>query len=71
MILELWQLKVKRSLDIKLIHVAGTWRIANAIDGLTWGEVVMDKIWSPENLQVLLHLSPLQQTSALKEWIGS
>jgi hypothetical protein len=71
MVLELRQLEVKGDLDIKLIHVAGTRLIGNAIDGLSRGEVVMEKIGNPENLVVPLHLTPLQQNPQLEEWIGS
>jgi hypothetical protein len=71
MVLELRQLELEANLDIQLIHVAGTRLIANSIDGLSRGEVLLEKIRDPENLQVPLHLSPLERNPYLEEWIGS
>jgi hypothetical protein len=41
----------------------------NAIDGLLRGEVIMDEIGNPKNLEVLLHLSPLERSPSLGDWI--
>lgn len=49
MVLELRQLELEATnLDIQLIHVAGTRLIANSIDGLSRGEVLLEKIRDPE-----------------------
>jgi hypothetical protein len=71
MVLEMRQLELAGDMDIKMIHVAGTRLISNAIDGLSRGEVIMEKIGDPKNLEVPLHLSPLERAPQLEEWIGA
>jgi hypothetical protein len=46
-VLEMRQLELAGDMDIKMIHVAGTRLISNAIDGLSRGEVIMEKLETP------------------------